>query len=138
MNVLGIEIKGSDCICILLSGDKGSFTVTDFPRKLTLKDSYDSKAVKEFHRELQKLISSENVNFTAVKKRTEKGKFAGGALSFKMEGLIQLASEDQVSFFSGAELSSFVKNSSPAPENLSKYQHQAYFTALKCFTQKIY
>lgn len=136
MKTLGIEIKGSDCICILISGDKNNFTLETFPKKIGISDSYNSEEIKSFFNELNTLMTSEGLNCIAVKKRNEKGKFAGGPLSFKMEGLIQLASDCEVTFYSGAQINAMIKSLETDTVSLNKYQMQAYFTAVKCLHDK--
>ena len=130
MKILGIEIKGNDCIFMALEGDKTTFTLADFPKKTSLTDSYDSLLVRQFHAELSELLCSHQVDGIVIKKRTEKGKFAGGAISFKMEGIIQLAFEKKVSFISGPQIKALIKSS---PEitlpAINKYQEQAFYAA---------
>ena len=135
MNVLGIEIKGSDCICILLSGNKDNFTVIDFPKKISLNDSYCTAEVTRFYKEIQALSEEHSIDAVAIKKRTEKGKFAGGALSFKMEGLIQIGAGCETVFYSGSQLNALLKSSTPDTGSLNKYQHQAFFTAVNYLNQ---
>ena len=130
MRILGIEIKGSDCICILIDGSKDNFSVVDFPKKLSVKDSYNSDAIRSFHSEIADLIEGNYVDSVAIKKRTEKGKFAGGALSFKMEGIIQLATDKEVNFISSPQITSLLKkNPTLQLPSLNKYQEQAFYTA---------
>lgn len=125
MKSLGIELKGSTCIGILVD-DQGSPIKS---LKLELSDSYDCKSVNDFFKAFEDFFKANSPDQIVVKKRNEKGKFAGGAASFKMEGLIQLASEEKASFISGAQLNSFSKKLSEIPE-VKKYQSQALFCAI--------
>ena len=132
MNVLGIEIKGSDCICILLSGSSENFSIEEFPKKISINDSYSTAEINSFYEKMKQLVTEKSITKVAVKKRTEKGKFAGGALSFKMEGLVQLAAGSETVFYSGSQLNAFLKKSPADSSNLNKYQHQAFYTAFCC------
>ncbi len=130
MRVLGIEIKGSDCIAILLEGKKSNFTILDFPKKLSMKDSYCSSEVRSFHKKLESTFADSRVDCIIIKKRMEKGKFAGGALSFKMEGVIQLSFNKDVNFISSPQITSLLKKN-PLLEmpSINKYQEQAFYAA---------
>jgi len=53
-----------------------------------------------------------------------KGRFSGGALTFKMEGLIQL-SDYEISIVHSASLRSKLKNHDPAFGKIHGYQEEA-------------
>ena len=63
-------------------------------------------------------------------KRNKKGKFAGGAVSFKMEGLIQLYEKKNIRLISPHTLRSFQKKENPQIIPKYKYQNKAYLLAL--------
>ena len=125
MKSLGIELKGNTCIGVLVS-DGGSVLET---LKVELKDSYESESVKEFHDSIKAFLETHTPGSIIIKKRNEKGKFAGGAASFKMEGLIQIAAQANILFLSGAQLNAFTKKVNDYPE-VKKYQSQALFCAM--------
>ena len=126
MKSLGIELKGNTCIGVIVDAEK-SVTAS---LKLELSDSYNSESILAFRDEFLDFINSQKPESVVIKKRNEKGKFAGGAVSFKMEGIIQLCAQDKVSFLSGSQLKSFsVKAGGDLPE-VKKYQSQALFCAL--------
>jgi hypothetical protein len=130
MRTIGIEIKGSDCIPVLLEGTKQNFTIVDFPKKISLQDSYNSSEVRTFYEKLKSTFTESQVNIISIKKRMEKGKFAGGALSFKMEGLIQLATDNNVHFISSPQIKSLLKkNPLLVLPQINKYQEQAFYAA---------
>ena len=129
MKLLGIEIKGSECIFILLEGNRRSFSRCEFPKKIALANSYDNDDVRHFHEELASLLKTHSVEKVAIKKRTEKGKFAGGAISFKMEGLLQLATDKDVLFISSSQIKALLKKAELSTPDINKYQEQAFYAA---------
>jgi hypothetical protein len=129
MKVLGIEIKGSDCILMLLEGNRNNFSQCEFPKKVSLANSYDSSDVRQFHAELTSLLKAHCIGRVAIKKRTEKGKFAGGAISFKMEGVIQLATDNDVLFISSSQIKALIKKGDINTPDINKYQEQAFYAA---------
>ena len=126
MKSLGIEIKGSTCIGILIDA---SMNIVD-SLKLEIEDSYNDAHIKNFSTEFQAFLQSQNPDTVVIKKRQEKGKFAGGAVSFKMEGLIQLAANSKTVFLSGAQLNAFIKKAPADLPEVKKYQSQALFCAV--------
>ena len=125
MTSLGIEIKSITCIMVLL--ESADALKSEF--KIDLQDPYDSESVKHFYDGVKSWIDSHDPNCVIIKKRLEKGKFAGGASSFKIEGLIQLASSVPVKLVGGPELNRLAKKVEAMPK-MKKYQEQAYLAAL--------
>ena len=126
MKSLGIELKGSTCIGVLADSNLNNLASL----KLEIADSYNNEDIQNFTNEFQTFIQKHQPDRVLIKKRQEKGKFAGGAVSFKMEGLIQIATNSNTAFVSGTQLNAFIKK---APANLpevKKYQSQALFCAL--------
>jgi hypothetical protein len=97
--------------------------------KIDLKNSYDSKSVEQFYVEVKSWLDFQEPESVVIKKRLEKGKFAGGASSFKIEGLIQLASSVPVKLVGGPELNRLAKKVEALPK-MKKYQEHAYLAAL--------
>lgn len=126
MKSLGIEIKGSTCIGVILDSSLNLVSTL----KIELNDSYNSSAVNDFAEQFKALLNSHNPDVIVVKKRQEKGKFAGGAISFKMEGLIQFLGKEMTTFISGAQLNAFQKKPHGDLPEVKKYQSQALFCAL--------
>ena len=126
MKSLGIELKGSTCIGVILDSSLNLVSTL----KIELNDSYNSSAVNDFAEQFKAFLSSHNPDVIVVKKRQEKGKFAGGAISFKMEGLIQFLGKETTTFISAAQLSAFQKKPHGDLPDVKKYQSQALFCAL--------
>ena len=126
MKILGIELKSSTIIAVLLEDQQ----IQEFPNKIELKDSYDSDEVRQLSKKLNDLFTKADIDQVIIKKRMEKGKFAGGAASFKLEGLIQLSTDKPVSFITGTQIKSFEKKADVDLSQVKKYQEQAYLAAL--------
>lgn len=97
MIICGVELSGSDAVVCLLNLDYGQFSLPECKvRKLTLKKNHTRADLQEFQASFAKLLSDYSVQKVAIKERMPKGKFAGGAVSFKLEATIQLIAEVDV------------------------------------------
>ena len=66
-----------------------------------------------------------------IKKRAKKGKFAGGPDTFKMEALIQIVANLEVTLVSPQALAAMEKKYTvEIPVTLNKYQHVAYLCGI--------
>ncbi|MCP3923560.1 MAG: DUF3010 family protein [Desulfobacterales bacterium] len=129
MRVCGIEIKGSDSVLVVLEGEAKDFQTIDCDiRKISIENTENSYDIKNFHKNFKKFVIDENIDIVGVKKRNTKGRFAGGALSFKMEALIQLLDVKIVLLPSATIAKSIKKKNPDYPEDLKKYQHGAFET----------
>lgn len=98
MKVCGIELKGNEAIICLLysSGSKSSplYMVGDCRiARLTLSDVNSRQHLVDFQFEFAQLMRDYPVDHVVIRPRLMKGKFAGGAVSFKLEAAIQLIEE---------------------------------------------
>ena len=101
MRICGVELTGNDAVISLLLLEQGQFNVPDCRvRKLTLKKGYLREDLLQFQFTFTKLMADYGVNKVVIKERMTKGKFAGGAVSFKLEAAIQLISEVDVDLLS--------------------------------------
>lgn len=93
MLVCGVELSSSDAVVCLLNIDKGQFNLPECKvRKLTLKKNHTGEDLRQFQAFFAEFLAEHDVKKVAIKERMQKGKFAGGAISFKMEAAIQLMS----------------------------------------------
>jgi hypothetical protein len=127
MITCGIDIKSSTCILLALTGSVDHYEVIDCPKKIEIKDASNTDQIRDFLSQLTQLFSELNPDKIIIKKRLEKGKFAGGPSSFKIEALIQVASQLPTSLISGPELKR-LKAKTTAP-TITKYQEDAFFAA---------
>jgi len=89
--ICGVELTGSDAVVCLLNLDRGQFTLPECKvRKLSLTKNHTREDLKQFQAAFAELMAKHGVSSVAIKERMPKGKFAGGAISFKLEAAIQL------------------------------------------------
>lgn len=91
MIICGVELTGSDAVLCLLNLDQGQFSLPECKlRKLTLRKNHSREDLRQFQAAFAELMVEYGVHKVAIKERMPKGKFAGGAISFKLEATIQL------------------------------------------------
>jgi len=134
MKICGIELKSNNVIlCILETIDtNGEINYIDIKtKKLQLNDDENKNNIILFKKEIDNFLIENKIDKVVIKKRAKKGNFAGGAITFKMEAIIQLNSICDVKFVTGQAISSYQKkNEIVFPDNLNKYQEQAYLSGL--------
>ena len=123
--VCGIEIKGSAAIIVVLEGETTNFKVipTKF-KKLSLEDSTNQAEVKAFYQTISEFFKTHQFDKIGIKARGTKGKFAGGATTFKIEGLIQLT-DSPVILMHGATIKVRLKKETVVFEGVNSYQLEA-------------
>lgn len=134
MNTCGIEIKGSEVILCLLSKQDGLFQIADCRQiRHTLSNSNDSESVRKFQFMLKKLFEDYKVSHVVIRERPTKGKFAGGAVGFKIEACIQLIDSVTVELLTGVKIKETVKDNPFAvpfkATGLKMFQEGAFTTA---------
>ena len=87
--------------------------------------------MRAFQNAVSALVKHHGINRIVIKKRGKKGKFAGGPVSFKMEGVIQLIDTCEVVLLSPQTIATVSKKYIyEVPAELKQYQRDAFFTAL--------
>ncbi|GAB1620869.1 DUF3010 family protein [Agarivorans albus] len=128
MKVCGVEIKSNEVIVSLLMLEDGLFQIPDCRvRRLTLSDINSTQHLRDFQFAFAKLMSDYKVEKVAIKQRPMKGKFAGGAVGFKLEAAIELISELNVDLVSATKSKQVLKDN-PMPVDFSA-------TGLKAFQE---
>ena len=128
MKVCGVEIKSNEVIVSLLTLEDGLFQIPDCRvRRLTLSDINSTQHLRDFQFAFAKLMSDYKVEKVAIKQRPMKGKFAGGAVGFKLEAAIELISELKVELISATKSKQVLKDN-PMPVEFSA-------TGLKAFQE---
>ncbi len=130
MRVCGIDIAGSDARIVILDGNTVSYSNIECPiKKLPLENSTSAEDIKAFKSSIDALFSDYQIKKVGIKKRAEKGTFAGGPKSFKIETLIQL-SECEVLIVSPQRIAARLKkHPQNPPGTLNQYQTHAFETA---------
>ncbi|MBV0932730.1 DUF3010 family protein [Marinobacterium weihaiense] len=133
MNICGVELSGSDAVVCLLGLDQGQFLIPECRvRKLSLKKDHTREDLQQFQFAFAKLMQDYGIDRVVIRERMHKGKFAGGAVSFKLEAAIQLIQELDVQLLSPAQIkSTLASHPLPIPfaETGLKGFQEAAFTA---------
>jgi hypothetical protein len=134
MKICGVELKANDAIICLLSQSDG---MMDIPNcrvsKLSIDNASDTHSIREFQFAFAKLMEDYGVEKVIIKERLMKGKFAGGAVGFKLESALQLMSDYDVTILSAAEMKESLKRTPALVKvkevGLKHYQQDAFETA---------
>ena len=125
MKVCGIELKGNNAIIASLSGDKDDYEIiAEKVKKIGLNDTKVQEDIRSFSKAIVQFFDEMNFDKIGIKARAEKGKFAGGPMSFKMEGLIQNTNYG-VEIIHGATIRAKLKGISIDSSAIMKYQEEA-------------
>ena len=128
MNICGIELKANNVILVVLKNNK--YIETSI-KKIIIEDDEKQEEIRKFCNEFLDFLQKNEIEKVFIKKKKKKGAFSGGAVTFKLEGLIQLNPLCSVELISSQSISTFEKkNQIEFPKELKKYQEQAYLTAL--------
>ncbi|WP_163132762.1 DUF3010 family protein [Agarivorans sp. Alg241-V36] len=134
MKVCGVEIKSNEVIVSLLTLEDGLFQIPDCRvRRLTLSDINSAQHLRDFQFAFAKLMSDYKVEKVAIKQRPMKGKFAGGAVGFKLEAAIELIGDLNVELVSATKSKQVLKDN-PMPvefaaTGLKAFQETSFTTA---------
>ncbi|MDX4065582.1 DUF3010 family protein [Aliarcobacter skirrowii] len=132
MKICGIELKASDTILAVIEVENNIIHYISLNlKKISIQNDENKSEIESFHETIKTFLRDNNIDKIIIKKRAKRGKFAGGADTFKMEGIIQLNGQCDVNFTSTQAIASY-KNSNAVtiPTDLLKYQEEAYLSAL--------
>ncbi|ADZ90408.1 DUF3010 family protein [Marinomonas mediterranea] len=131
MITCGAEIKGSELILCLLSKQDGLFQIAECRQvRHPLHNPNESESIRKFQRLIAKLFEDYKVTRLVIKERPTKGKFAGGAVGFKIEACLQLLEGVQVELINNAAIKEALqKHPIPIPfkaTGLKAFQESAF------------
>ncbi len=134
MKICGVDLTGNDAVVCLLHLENQQFNIPDCRvRKLTLKKEHTREDLQYFQFAFAKLVGDYKVNKVAIRGRMPKGKFAGGAISFKLESAIQLIADIDVAVLSPTQIKSALSENplpiSFADTGLKVFQEEAFTVA---------
>lgn len=130
MIVCGIQIAGSEAIFTILKKRNGDIQdITGNFRKLKLANDENCNEVRSFSKTINSHFDNLNPKKIGIIKRNKSGKFSGGAVSFKIEGLIQIYEKNNVELISPRTLKKFQKEKSPVITPQCKYQKDSCLLA---------
>jgi hypothetical protein len=129
--ICGIELKSSEAILAVIdrTDDDNSFIDIE-PKKIKLGNDESNESVKSFYDAVVNFSKDNHIDTFVIKKRAKKGQMAGGAVSFKLEAIIQLNGVAEVEFVSGQGIAAAHKKVPfEIPEVINKYQENAFMAA---------
>jgi len=132
MNICGIELKSNNAIVSVIQSDNENINfINTKVKKIVLKDDENKHSLLEFQDQIEHYLEENKIDKIALKKRAKKGTFAGGAVTFKSEAIIQLNTVCEVNFVTSQAVTKYTKiNEVIFPKELNKYQEQAYLCSL--------
>jgi hypothetical protein len=106
------------------------------PTRIELEDDTSETDLRSFLAELQEFSRENEIDTFVVKTRAKKGRMAGGAVSFKIETLIQLVEGCSTRFVSPVALSNFAKKEvEKYPEKMPVYLKNAFLAGAHAVTK---
>jgi hypothetical protein len=131
MRCCGADIGGKDLILAIVENISGAFAyVPTKPPKITLKDDEDQNLVKSFFETISSFVRGNNIDLISIRKRATKGKFAGGSVTFKIEGILQLLPDCTVRLYAPTTIAAKRKSMKlEIPDGIYTYQKDAFFAA---------
>tara|TARA_R110002072_G_scaffold283828_1_gene447488 strand:+ start:27973 stop:28419 length:447 start_codon:yes stop_codon:yes gene_type:complete len=138
MKICSVELKGNDAVICMLTMDDELFDIPDCRvRKVSIEKTTSSKQLKFFQQTFAKLMVDYQIDSVIIRERPTKGKFAGGAVGFKLEAAIQLIENLDVELMTPALIKESIKKN-PIPiafdeTGLKGFQETAFVTAYAYF-----
>jgi hypothetical protein len=129
--ICGIELRASEAILAVLERNDNEVQFIDIePKKIKLGDDESSALIKSFYDSVVNFSKDNHIDRFVIKKRAKRGQMAGGAVSFKLEALIQLNGSVEITFVSGQGIAAaHKKHPFEIPEGIKKYQETAFMAA---------
>lgn len=135
MRVCGVELAANDANIALLSLENDMFLLPDCrTRKLSLQKAATAHELKYFQKSFAQLVQDYKIETIVIRQRPMKGKFAGGAIGFKLEAALELLNGVKVIVMPPTEIKAALKDSPIYIEfsetGLKGFQKSAFETAL--------
>ena len=131
MRVCGCEISAQEVRLadVQLNDEKNVGLLRIKKTRIELKDDMSEENLRSFLAALQEFSQENTIDTFVIKTRAKKGRMAGGAVSFKIETLIQLVEGCNTRFVSPIALSNFAKKELVGyPEKLPVYLKNAFLS----------
>ena len=142
MRVCGVELAGNDANIALLNLDNGMFRLPDCrTRKVSLQKAATAHELKYFQKSFAQLVQDYKIETIVIRQRPMKGKFAGGAIGFKLEAALELLTGVEVIVMPPTDIKAALKESPLYVEfsetGLKVFQKPAFETALAYISQNM-
>jgi hypothetical protein len=139
MRVCGCEISASEVrLAVVYLNDEGNVEMLRLKTtRIELEDDTSEADLRSCLADLQGFSREHEIDIFVIKTRAKKGRMAGGAVSFKIEALIQLVEGCQTKFVSPVALSHFAKKDlDEYPEKLPVYLKNAFLSGAYALTKE--
>ena len=142
MRVCGVELAGNYASIALMNLENGLIQLPDCrTRKLSLQKTATAHELKYFQKSFAQLVQDYKIETIVIRQRPMKGKFAGGAIGFKLEAALELLNGVQVIVIPPTEIKTALKESRVFIEfsetGLKGFQKSAFETALAYMSQHL-
>ncbi len=130
MKYCGIELKSNEARIASIEVKDGDYVLmASQTKKIKLDDSNSQEGAIAFREAFDKFFGDNNFNKIGIKERGRRGKFAGGAVSFKMEGIIQTLNFP-IEVIHSNTIKANIKGKPLKTEDLNVYQEEALKVAV--------
>ena len=142
MRVCGVELSANDANIVLLNLDNGMFRLPECrTRKVSLQKAATAHELKYFQKTFAQLVQDYKIEINVIRQRPMKGKFAGGAIGFKLEAALELLTGVEVVVMPPTEIKTALKESRTYIDfndtGLKVFQKPAFETALAYINQRM-
>ncbi|PYG25081.1 DUF3010 family protein [Pelagimonas varians] len=138
MRACGCEISAQEVrLAVVQLNDEGAVEMLRLKTtRIELADDTSEADLRSFQAALHEFSREHQIDTFIIKTRARKGKMAGGAVSFKIETLIQLVDGCDTRFVNPVALSNFAKKEIEAyPEKLLVYLKNAFLAGAYALTK---
>ena len=138
MRVCGCEISAQEVrLAVVYLNDEGDMEMLRLKAtRIELEDDTSEVDLRSFLADLQQFSREHEIDTFVIKTRAKKGRMAGGAVSFKIETLIQLVEGCRTKFVSPVALAHFAKKDlDEYPEKLPVYLKNAFLSGAYALTK---
>jgi hypothetical protein len=138
MVVCGCEISAKEVrLAVVHLNDNGNVEMRRLKAtRIELEDDTSESDLRSFLAALHEFARENEIDTFVIKTRARKGRMAGGAVSFKIETLIQLVDECHTRFVSPVAVAHFAKKEvEEYPEKLPVYLKNAFLSGAYALTK---
>lgn len=138
MRVCGCEISAKEVrLAVVHLNDEGNMEMLRLKTtRIKLEDDTSEVDLRSFLAALHEFSHENEIDTLVIKTRAKKGRMVGGAVSFKIETLIQLVEGCHTRFVSPVALSHFAKKEvKEYPEKLPVYLKNAFLSGAYALTK---
>ncbi len=134
MRICAVDLKNNEANICLMELNQGLINVPDCrAKKFTLLDASSTEQIRSFRKQFTKLIDDYKIDAVVIRERPTHGKFAGSAISFKLEACLQLIDNIECEVLKNSDVKEIIKRSplqvTPKEVGLKQFQEHALITA---------